>query len=184
MSILSRTVLPLLLGLALVLPASAWAQGRGQAKGHEKAAHAERPSVIVLDGDRRADRDRDDDRDDWDDDDRDDRRAIVLRDSRGSIVLRDGRRTIVLDRDDFRRYPIRSDRGPSFCRSGAGHPVFGLQWCLDKGFGIGRSGSWFLRDNDLFLRDRTHVIVLRNRAQDADRVFWGAVAGQLLAWID
>jgi hypothetical protein len=26
---------------------------------------------------------------------------------------------------------------PSFCRSGAGHPVWGRQWCLDKGFGIG-----------------------------------------------
>lgn len=163
MSILTRRILPLALGLAVVLPASAWAQGRGQARGHEKAARAERPDS---------------------DDDRDDGRAIVLRDSPGRIVLQDGRRTIVLDRDDFRRYPIRSTRGPSFCRSGAGHPVFGLQWCLDKGFGIGRSGSWFLRGNDVFLRDRTHVIVLRNRAGDADRAFWGAVAGQLLAWID
>ncbi|MEX2281497.1 MAG: hypothetical protein WEE89_03300 [Gemmatimonadota bacterium] len=26
---------------------------------------------------------------------------------------------------------------PSFCRSGAGHPVFGRQWCVDKGFGLG-----------------------------------------------
>ncbi len=26
---------------------------------------------------------------------------------------------------------------PAFCRSGAGHPVWGRQWCLDKGFGIG-----------------------------------------------
>lgn len=26
---------------------------------------------------------------------------------------------------------------PSFCRSGAGHPVWGRQWCLDKGFGLG-----------------------------------------------
>ncbi|HUF90463.1 MAG TPA: hypothetical protein VMR66_10860 [Gemmatimonadota bacterium] len=176
MSILFRTILPLALGLVLVLPASVWAQGSGQARGHEKAARAERPRVIVLDDDRRGDRDRDHDwDDDWDDEDRDGRRTIVLR---------DGRRTIVLDRDDFRRYPVRNDRGPSFCRSGAGHPVFGLQWCLNKGFGIGRPGSWFLRDNDLFLRDRAHVIVLRDRARDADRVFWSAVAGQLLAWID
>ena len=29
------------------------------------------------------------------------------------------------------------DDGPSFCRSGAGHPVWGRQWCLDKGFGLG-----------------------------------------------
>src|SRR5688500_8111477 len=26
---------------------------------------------------------------------------------------------------------------PSFCRSGEGHPVWGRQWCLDKGFGLG-----------------------------------------------
>lgn len=28
---------------------------------------------------------------------------------------------------------------PSFCRSGAGHPVWGRQWCLEKGFGLGDS---------------------------------------------
>lgn len=28
---------------------------------------------------------------------------------------------------------------PSFCRSGAGHPVWGRQWCLQKGFGLGTS---------------------------------------------
>lgn len=26
---------------------------------------------------------------------------------------------------------------PSFCRSGAGHPVFGREWCVNKGFGLG-----------------------------------------------
>lgn len=33
---------------------------------------------------------------------------------------------------------------PSFCRSGAGHPVWGRQWCLDKGFGLGsyQDFSW------------------------------------------
>ena len=153
MSISSR-ILPLALGLALVLPASAWAQGRGHARGHEKAPRAERPDVTVRSGDR------------------------------GSIVLRDGDRTIVLGGDELRRYPVRSDRGPRFCRTGAGHPVHGLDWCLDKGFGIGQPGSWFLRDGDLFLRDRARVIVLRDRAFDADRAFWGAVVGQLLAWAD
>jgi hypothetical protein len=29
------------------------------------------------------------------------------------------------------------DGGPAFCRSGAGHPVWGREWCLDKGFGLG-----------------------------------------------
>jgi hypothetical protein len=35
---------------------------------------------------------------------------------------------------------VKSD-APSFCRSGAGHPVFGRQWCLDKGFGLGAETS-------------------------------------------
>jgi hypothetical protein len=26
---------------------------------------------------------------------------------------------------------------PSFCRSGVGHPVWGREWCIDKGFGLG-----------------------------------------------
>lgn len=29
------------------------------------------------------------------------------------------------------------DGSPSFCRSGAGHPNWGRQWCIDKGFGLG-----------------------------------------------
>jgi hypothetical protein len=29
------------------------------------------------------------------------------------------------------------DGAPSFCRSGEGHPQWGRQWCLDKGFGLG-----------------------------------------------
>ena len=29
-------------------------------------------------------------------------------------------------------------RGPAFCRSGAGHPVFGRSWCVRQGFGLGR----------------------------------------------
>lgn len=30
---------------------------------------------------------------------------------------------------------------PSFCRSGAGHPNWGRQWCIDKGFGLGESAG-------------------------------------------
>lgn len=147
MSIRSR-ILPLVLGLTLLVPASAWAQGRGHARGHDK-------------------------------------HDKIVRGARpDGIVLRSGDRTIVLDDDDFRRYPVRSERGPRFCRTGAGHPVFGLEWCLEKGFGVGRHGSWFLRDDDLFLRNGARVIVLRDRALDADRAFWGAVVGQLLAWVD
>lgn len=40
---------------------------------------------------------------------------------------------------DDRRYDDRSRRnGPAFCRSGEGHPVFGRQWCRDKGYSLGR----------------------------------------------
>jgi hypothetical protein len=32
---------------------------------------------------------------------------------------------------------------PAFCRSGAGHPVHGRQWCVRKGFGLGtQAGRW------------------------------------------
>lgn len=30
---------------------------------------------------------------------------------------------------------------PSFCRSGEGHPVWGRQWCIDKGFGLSGTGN-------------------------------------------
>ncbi|HKN57841.1 MAG TPA: hypothetical protein VJV97_03255 [Gemmatimonadaceae bacterium] len=36
--------------------------------------------------------------------------------------------------------PVR-EGAPSFCRSGAGHPVWGRQWCLQKGFGLGNSAN-------------------------------------------
>lgn len=206
MTIDARRILPLALALALALPTVAWAQGRGNARGHDKQKNKhENRRVIVIDRD---DDDDDDDRDrirvrerDWDrirverdrdrDGDRDRDRdwwriwgSDRDRDDQDRFVLRSGGRTIVLYDDDFAWYPVRSDRGPSFCRSGAGHPVFGLAWCLDKGFGIGQPGSVFLRGDDVFLRDRTRVIVLRDRRYDADQAFWSAVVGQVLALVD
>lgn len=173
MKIDARWILSLALALAIALPSSAWAQGRGNANKSKGNKHDQR-QVIVLDDDDRRDRDRDQDRIIFGDRDR----------GRDRIILRDGSRTVILDGDDFVWFPVRSDRGPSFCRSGAGHPVFGLQWCLNKGYGIGRPGAVFIRGDDVFLRDRTRVIVLRDRAYDADRAFWSAVAGQVLAWVD
>lgn len=38
------------------------------------------------------------------------------------------------DRDYDDRDGNRSQRGPSYCRSGAGHPVYGRQWCADRGY--------------------------------------------------
>ena len=182
MTIHARRILPLALALAVALPAAAWAQGRGNARGHDKQKNKhENRRVVIIDRDDDGDdrdgirvRERDWDRI-WGDRDRNDR---------DRFVLRSGGRTIVLNDGDFAWYPVRSDRGPSFCRSGAGHPVFGLAWCLEKGFGIGRPGSVFLRGDDVFLRDRTRVIVLRDRRYDADQAFWSAVVGQVLALVD
>lgn len=50
------------------------------------------------------------------------------------------------------RYPSdRNDRGgaPAFCRSGEGHPVWGRDWCLDKGFGLGDGRSAWGVDRDI-----------------------------------
>lgn len=191
---LLRSTLPLALALAVAIPTTAWAQGRGNANGNKHKNKHENRRVIVIDRDDRDDDDddriraRERDRErirvrerDWD------RIRVERRDrdrDRDRFVLRNGGRTIVLDDDDFYWYPVRSDRGPSFCRSGAGHPVFGIQWCLQKGYGIGRPGSVFLWGDDVFLRDRTRVIVLRERRYDADQAFWSAVVGQVLALVD
>jgi outer membrane receptor protein involved in Fe transport len=187
MKIDARFVLLLALGIAFVFPTGAWAQGRGNANGHGKNKHENRRVVVIDrddDGDddrirvRERDRDRVRERD-WD------RIRVERRDrDRDRFVLRSGGRTIILHDDDFLWYPVRSDRGPSFCRSGAGHPVFGIQWCLQKGYGIGRPGAVFLWGDDVFLRDRTRVIVLRDRRYDADQAFWSAVVGQVLALVD
>lgn len=173
-----RSTLPLALALAVAIPTTAWAQGRGNA--HGKGNKHENRRVVVIDRD--DDHDRDDDRVRVRERER---IRIDRRDrDRDRFVLRDRGRTIVLDDDDFFWYPVRNDRGPSFCRSGAGHPVFGIQWCLQKGYGIGRPGAVFLWGDDVFLRDQSRVIVVRDRRYDADQAFWSAVVGQVLALVD
>ena|SRR5687768_17719390 len=173
---LLRSTLPLALALAVALPMTAWAQGRGNAHGNKHKNEQENRRVVIRDDDDDRVRVRQRDRD---------RIRVERRDrDRDRFVLRNGGRTIVLRDDDFIWYPVRNDRGPSFCRSGAGHPVFGLQWCLQKGYGIGRPGAVFLWGDDVFLRDRTRVIVLRDRRYDADQAFWSAVVGQVLALVD
>ena len=63
---------------------------------------------------------------------------------RVQVLNRSG--VVLVDWDDDRELgnwrvvttPFRDKRGaPSFCRSGAGHPVWGRQWCVEKGFGLG-----------------------------------------------
>ena len=43
----------------------------------------------------------------------------------------------------------REDGSPAFCRSGEGHPVWGREWCLDKGFGLGGDDSVWGRATDI-----------------------------------
>lgn len=65
-----------------------------------------------------------------------------------------------LRRLDARR-PTRN--APAFCRSGAGHPVWGREWCLDKGFGLGS------RRGTVWSRSRVDDVVFY-RIIDRDRV--------------
>ena len=74
----------------------------------------------------------------------DDMFVIQPVDNRIKVLNRSG--AVLVDWDDDRELgnwkvvttPFNDRRGaPSFCRSGAGHPVWGRQWCVDKGFGLG-----------------------------------------------
>lgn len=55
----------------------------------------------------------------------------------------DGWWDVIFGDDGDRRDRDRARRGggPAFCRSGAGHPVFGRRWCVRKGFGLGDRGG-------------------------------------------
>lgn len=99
---------------------------------------------------------------------RDDFRIVPVGD-RVRIANRRGDVLLTLDEDRARnlgRWQVDVlDRpphagSPSFCRSGAGHPVWGRQWCLDKGFGLGdfedfRWGSTTRVDDIIFRRPVT-----------------------------
>ncbi|MGH7676908.1 MAG: hypothetical protein ACRENU_00495, partial [Gemmatimonadaceae bacterium] len=73
---------------------------------------------------------------------------VMPDDNRVRILNRSGE--LLVDMDDSRdvgvwRVVTEPDHGkrgtPSFCRSGTGHPVWGRQWCIEKGFGLGRDGD-------------------------------------------
>ncbi|HUP02087.1 MAG TPA: hypothetical protein VM737_11275 [Gemmatimonadota bacterium] len=147
-------LIPLALAALVAAPPEAFGQGRHH--GHGKQQGRKHHPVRIV-------HDRDDDR--------------VFR-------SRDGRVIVLRDRDDDRRLAdildifdddrrdrraFRSGRGrhgPAFCRSGAGHPVFGRRWCLDKGFGL---GDRRFRDRDgIVFRDRNGSIVID---RDGDIIF-------------
>ena len=107
--------------------------------------------------------------------------AIDLRRSGERLEVRNRRGELLLDLDDDRardlgRWDLRllgdrdpQENAPAFCRSGAGHPVWGREWCLDKGFGLGRS-------NDRLWSRTTDVgdIIWRPRT-DRDRLDRGSI---------
>ena len=73
--------------------------------------------------------------------------------------------------------PIRDKKGaPSFCRSGSGHPVWGRQWCIDKGFGLGT-------ENDLRwsrIVDPLSVVFTRPTTGDLTRDVLADVLGSVV----
>jgi hypothetical protein len=74
--------------------------------------------------------------------------ALLVVPTGNQVFLRNRKGDVLVELDDNRARTLGAwqvaplnDRvngnAPSFCRSGAGHPVWGRQWCLDKGFGLG-----------------------------------------------
>ncbi len=188
-----------LAGLAAALialaPPDLHAQGRGKAKGHDR--HRGGPPgqvkkqndderrlgpVIILDDDRRGGvvirGDRDDRRE------RVDRR--IRRDRDGRIILRDDDgRIIVIGRGGIdERFRANRGRGPMFCRTGAGHPVFGRRWCLEKGFGLGDREDVFFDDGRVIFWDDDRPVIVRDRRFRSDRSPWEAVLDRILFWAD
>jgi hypothetical protein len=75
------------------------------------------------------------------------RERIENRDRRLEEVLRGQRgrdRDVIL----VRQGSGKNGNGPEFCRNGRGHPVYGRQWCRDKGWGLG-DGRVVRSDDDV-----------------------------------
>ena len=83
-----------------------------------------------------------------------DRNELNIDNSNNRVRVKNRKGDVLVDLDDERARnlgawdvrPLNDDDdkegAPAFCRSGAGHPVWGRQWCADKGFGLGN-------DNDI-----------------------------------
>jgi hypothetical protein len=110
--------------------------------------------------------------------------AVNVRTINGRVRLQNRRGDVLMDMDENRardlgNWQLRrmgdrqpSANAPAFCRSGAGHPVHGREWCMDKGFGLGsRSGT-------LWSRGSVEDIIFRRRT-DGDRLDRGGLAGVL-----
>lgn len=94
---------------------------------------------------------------------------VFLRNRRGEdLLVLDDNRARTLGSWQVAPLDNRVKNGsPSFCRSGAGHPVWGRQWCLDKGFGLGtdqdvRWGTTRTVSDIIFGRRPTSATLPRN----------------------
>lgn len=98
---------------------------------------------------------------------------IQLREDGGRVQLLNKRGELLFDMDEDRARRMGawqtrridhdrvSDNAPAFCRSGAGHPVWGREWCLQKGFGLGSSGGM------IWSRARVDDVIFRRRSDRA-----------------
>jgi hypothetical protein len=91
---------------------------------------------------------------------------VMVRNRRGDLLVDlDDRQARDLGYWNLRRLGDRRATGnaPAFCRSGAGHPVWGREWCLDRGHGLGS------RTGTIWSRTRVDDVVFR-RTVDRDRL--------------
>ncbi|HUF13781.1 MAG TPA: hypothetical protein VMN78_11820 [Longimicrobiales bacterium] len=138
----------LIVGLGVAAPADA--QGRSKSRDSDRYERAER------------ERDRDDD---------DDRRVADRADDGvfGRVSGRSG---------DARSQRNERGNGPSFCRSGSGHPVFGWDWCRERGWD--RSGSSAVRWENRSWEDVIFRIPRGDRRETLDRRGLGDVLGDIV----
>jgi hypothetical protein len=105
--------------------------------------------------------------------------SLVVRSSDDRVAVLNRKNEVLLDLDprsarELGSWEVRrlgDERphagSPAFCASGAGHPVWGREWCIDKGFGLG-GGSV------LWSRGTVDDVIFRRRG-DRDRVDGGSL---------
>ena len=111
--------------------------------------------------------------------------AFVIAPAGDRVRVLNRRGDVLVDFEDDRELgswkvvnePFRDKKGaPSFCRSGAGHPVWGRQWCIDKGFGLGA-------DNDARwsrVIDPSNIVFTRPTTGDLTRDVLANVLGSVV----
>lgn len=169
----------------MAAPIDLLGQGRGKRQGNERGQSNQQ---VWSSSD-------DDSDDDSEDNDGNGGRIFdrILRDNRDDIrrgdvlVLRDGRgRSILIDRGDIeRRFRLNNEhrRAPAFCRSGEGHPVWGPEWCLERGFGLG--GRRIVLDRDrVYFPVGNDVVVARHVIVRDDRSWVERTVDRILFWAD